>query len=46
VEEMTELERLQAENRILKAQLERKELENIFLKKVDEIERLTIKSQG
>ncbi len=39
VEEMTEIERLLAENRILKAQLERKELENIFLKKVDEIER-------
>ncbi|MBQ1401320.1 MAG: helix-turn-helix domain-containing protein [Firmicutes bacterium] len=39
VEEMTEIERLQAENRILKAQLERKELENIFLKKVEEIER-------
>ena len=39
VEDMTEIERLQAENRILKAQLERKELENIFLKKVDEIER-------
>jgi len=39
VEKMTEIERLQAENRILKAQLERKELENIFLKKVDEIER-------
>ena len=36
---MTEIERLQAENRLLKAQLERKELENIFLKKVDEIER-------
>ena len=39
VEEMTEIEKLKAENRILKAQLERKELENIFLKKVDEIER-------
>jgi len=39
VEEMTEIERLQAENRLLKAQLERKELENLFLKKVDEIER-------
>ena len=39
VEEMTENERLKAENRILKAQLERKELENIFLKKLDEIER-------
>jgi hypothetical protein len=36
---MTEIERLQAENRILKARLERKELENIFLKKVEEIER-------
>ena len=39
IEEMTEIEKLQAENRLLKAQLERKELENIFLKKVDEIER-------
>lgn len=39
IEEMTELEKLQAENKLLKAQLERKELENIFLKKVDEIER-------
>ena len=39
VEEMTDIEKLRAENRILKAQLERKELENIFLKKVDEIER-------
>ena len=39
IEEMTDIEKLQAENRILKAQLERKELENIFLKKLDEIER-------
>ena len=39
IEEMTELEKLRAENKILKAQLERKELENIFLKKVGEIER-------
>jgi transposase-like protein len=39
VEEMTDIEKLRAENRILKAQLERKELENLFLKKVDEIER-------
>ena len=39
VEEMTDIERLRAENKILKAQLERKELENIFLKKVEEIER-------
>ena len=39
VSEMSELEKIKAENKILKAQLERKELENIFLKKVDEIER-------
>ena len=45
-EEMSEVEKLQAENRILKAKLKRKELENLFLKKLDEIERLTIKSQG
>ena len=38
-EEMTELERIKAENDILKAQLERKELEIRFLKKVEEIER-------
>ena len=38
-EEMTELEKLKAENRMLKAKLERKELENLFLKKMDEIER-------
>lgn len=39
LEEMTEIEKLQVENRILKAKLERKELENLFLKKVEEIER-------
>ena len=39
VDELTELEKLQAENRMLKAQLEYKELENMFLKKVEEIER-------
>ena len=39
LEEMTELERIKAENDILKAQLERKELEIRFLKKVEEIER-------
>ena len=37
--ELTELEKVQAENKILKAQLKEKELENIFLKKLDEIER-------
>ena len=37
--EMSDLEKLKAENRMLKAELERKELENMFLKKVDEIER-------
>lgn len=38
-EEMSETEKLKAENKILKAQLDRKELENLFLKKLDEIER-------
>lgn len=38
-EEMTTEEKLRAENKLLKAQLERKELENLFLKKLDEIER-------
>lgn len=38
-EEMSEIEKLKAENRILKAQLENKKLENLFLKKVKEIER-------
>jgi len=37
--EMSDLERLRAENRVLKAENRRRELENIFLKKVDEIER-------
>ena len=37
--EMTEVERLRVENKLLKAQLERKELENAFLKKLEEIER-------
>lgn len=38
-EEMSETEKLKSENKILKAQLDRKELENLFLKKLDEIER-------
>jgi len=38
-EEFTEVEKLKAENKLLKAQLKRKELENLFLKKLDEIER-------
>jgi len=37
-DEMSELEKIKYENKILKAQLERKELENIFLKKLKEIE--------
>lgn len=37
--EMTELEKLRAENKILKAQNRRQELELVFLKKLDEIER-------
>lgn len=38
-DEMTELERLRAENKILKAEKERAEMEALFLKKLDEIER-------
>lgn len=37
--EMTELEKLRAENRLLKAQNKRQEMEMNFLKKLDEIER-------
>lgn len=37
--EMTELEKLRAENRLLKAQNKRQEMEMAFLKKLDEIER-------
>ena len=32
-EEMSELEKLKAENRLLKAELENRKLENLFLKK-------------
>lgn len=39
VNEMTEVEKLRAENKLLRAQLERKELEALFLKKLEEIER-------
>ena len=38
-EEMSELEKLRAENRILRAEKERAEMEASFLKKLDEIER-------
>jgi len=39
IEEMSELEKLRAENRILRAEKERAEMEISFLKKLDEIER-------
>ena len=39
LDEMSELERLRAENRILRAEKERAEMEASFLKKLDEIER-------
>ena len=39
VEEMSELEKLRAENRILRAEKEQAEMEASFLKKLDEIER-------
>ena len=35
----SELEKLKTENRLLKAELENRKLENLFLKKVKEIER-------
>jgi hypothetical protein len=38
-DQMTELERLRAENRILRAEKERAEMEASFLKKLEEIER-------
>ncbi len=39
VEEMTDVEKLQAENRLLKAQLRDKEVEMLLLKKLQELER-------
>ena len=39
MEEMSELEKLRAENRILRAEKERAEMEASFLKKLGEIER-------
>lgn len=39
LDEMSELEKLRAENRILRAKMERAEMEASFLKKLDEIER-------
>ena len=38
-DELTEIERLRAENKILRAQKERSEMEASFLKKLNEIER-------
>ena len=39
LEAMSEVERLQAENRMLRAEIKRKEMENAILKKLQEIER-------
>ncbi len=39
VEEMTDMEKLQAENRLLKAQLKDKEIEMLLIKKLQELER-------
>lgn len=39
VEEMSELEQLRMENRLLAAENKRMELEDSFLKKLDEVER-------
>ena len=40
---MTELDRLRAENKILRAEKERAEMEASFLKKLDAIERETVR---
>ena len=37
-DEMNEVERLKAENRLLRAQIEEKEMENLLLKKLNELE--------
>ena len=42
---MTELEKLRAENKLLKAQNKRQEMEMAFLKKLGEIERRRFLSQ-
>lgn len=42
---MTELEKLRAENKLLKAQNKRQEMEMAFLKKLGEIERRQVLSQ-
>jgi hypothetical protein len=39
VDELTELEKLQAENRLLKAQAKKQQMEIDFLKKLDVVER-------
>ncbi len=39
IEEMTDMEKLQAENRLLKAQLRDKEVEMLLIKKLQELER-------
>ena len=39
VDELTELEKLQAENRLLKAQAKQQQMEIDFLKKLDAVER-------
>lgn len=39
LEAMSEVERLQAENKMLRAEIRRKEMENAILKKLQEIER-------
>lgn len=39
LEAMSEVERLRAENKMLRAEIKRKEMENAILKKLEEIER-------
>lgn len=45
-EELTEVEKLQRQNKILEARIRELEMEAVLLKKVQEIESLLIKSQG
>ena len=45
-EELTEVEKLQRQNKILEARIRELEMEAVLLKKVEEIESLLIKSQG
>ncbi len=46
IDKISETEKLKAQNKLLEAELKRSQMEIAFLKKLEEIERLTIKSQA